>query len=218
MQITHFGHSCLLIQAGGARILIDPGCYSQGWAGLDDLDAILVTHRHRDHVDPVLLPARLTAQPELAAHVEPGVLEELILPTSTAMVPGDRLQFGQLSVDVVGGAHALIHPDIPQVGNVGLLVRAPGEPSVFHPGDALDVTPQSVDVLCVPMYAPWAKVSQTIDFVRAVTPRYTIPIHDGLLNDDGFELIAGHLIERTSGRFVPVRDQRPWTVTTAVTL
>lgn len=218
MKITRFGHSCVLVEAGGARVLIDPGVYSRGWESIATPDAVFITHRHADHADPVRLPAYLADRPDLPCYVEPGVNEQLIVPTTTAMASGQQITLGQLTVTVVGGLHAVIHPDIPRVGNFGLVLRALGEPSVFHPGDALDVTPDDIDVLCVPMMAPWEKVSQTIDFVRGVVPRQMIPIHDGLLNDDGFWMIAGHLSARTTAQFVPVRDPRPWTVTRGITL
>ena len=51
MQVTHFGHACVLVEQGTARILIDPGQWSDGFGGLRDLDGILITHRHPDHLD-----------------------------------------------------------------------------------------------------------------------------------------------------------------------
>ena len=51
MQLTHLGHSAVLVQTDGARILIDPGNFSDAWHGLTDLDAVLVTHRHPDHLE-----------------------------------------------------------------------------------------------------------------------------------------------------------------------
>ena len=46
MQITHFGHSCLLVEIDGTKVLFDPGNFSHGFDGIDDLDAILITHQH----------------------------------------------------------------------------------------------------------------------------------------------------------------------------
>lgn len=51
MQVTHFGHACVLVDLGTARILIDPGEWSEGFSGLRDLSGILITHKHSDHLD-----------------------------------------------------------------------------------------------------------------------------------------------------------------------
>ena len=78
-----------------------------------------------------------------------------------------------------GELHAVIHPDIPRITNVGFLVDG----SVFHPGDALTVPDQPVDTLMLPVMAPWNKISEVIDYVREVKPRRAIDIHDALLTD-----------------------------------
>jgi hypothetical protein len=40
MQITKFGHACLLIETSAARVLIDPGAFSAGFEKVDGLSAI----------------------------------------------------------------------------------------------------------------------------------------------------------------------------------
>ena len=49
MKITKFGHSCLLVEEGGARILLDPGKYSILQNNVENVDAIVITHEHQDH-------------------------------------------------------------------------------------------------------------------------------------------------------------------------
>jgi hypothetical protein len=68
---------------------------------------------------------------------------------------GASLELGPFVVEVVGGQHAVIHPDVPRIGNVGLLVRAGGT-TLFHPGDSYATAPDGVDVLAFPLNAPWA--------------------------------------------------------------
>ena len=41
MQITHLGHAAVLVETERARILIDPGNFSDRWHGITDLDAVL---------------------------------------------------------------------------------------------------------------------------------------------------------------------------------
>ena len=42
MQITHFGHSCVLVETATARLLFDPGSFSSGFEQLRDLTAVLL--------------------------------------------------------------------------------------------------------------------------------------------------------------------------------
>ena len=51
MRLTKFGHSCLLVEEGGDRVLLDPGSFSDGFEGLEGLTAVRVTHQHADHLD-----------------------------------------------------------------------------------------------------------------------------------------------------------------------
>ncbi len=78
-----------------------------------------------------------------------------------------------------GELHAVIHPDLPRVTNVGYLVDG----SLFHPGDALTVPGVPVETLMVPVHAPWNKVAEVIDYLREVKPRRALDIHDAYLAD-----------------------------------
>lgn len=45
MQLTHYGHCCVLLDTGSDRLLIDPGAFSSGFAGLEGLETLLVPDR-----------------------------------------------------------------------------------------------------------------------------------------------------------------------------
>lgn len=213
MELTHLGHSCLLVEVADQRVLIDPGTFSD----LDerDLSAVLITHQHPDHADPDRLPGLLRQNPAAQVWAEPQAAAALAEPLGDQagrvqpLDSGATLRLGPLEVTAVGERHALIHDHVPRIDNRGLVLRAEGVPTVFHPGDALDADPGEVDLLCVPVNAPWAAVRDTIGFVRRVAPRQAIiPIHDGLLNDTGRSMYLGHVATHGAEGGVAVLDLR----------
>jgi L-ascorbate metabolism protein UlaG (beta-lactamase superfamily) len=190
MRIAHLGHACLLVEAGGQRVLIDPGAFSPGFTDLTGLDVILVTHQHMDHVDVERLPALLEINPQARLYAEPeaAALMEGAGIAAEHTVAGRTLTFGQLQVTPVGDRHALINEALPRIGNLGLVLRSAGEPTLFHPGDAYDGEPGQVDILALPLNAPWTPSRDTIAFAARIAPRFCVPIHDALLSEIGRKL------------------------------
>jgi L-ascorbate metabolism protein UlaG (beta-lactamase superfamily) len=187
MRITHLGHSCLLLEYDDARILIDPGTLTADLEFVEDVDAILVTHEHPDHLDVDRVPALVKASPTARLLAEPGAVA-VLAEAGVAAEPfaaGQAVAFGSVAVTGVGGQHAVIHRDIPRIGNTGLVLTAEGSPTVFHPGDMIDTVPDGVDVLAVPLSAPWCAFKETADFVRAVAPAVAVPIHDAIVSPAG---------------------------------
>jgi L-ascorbate metabolism protein UlaG (beta-lactamase superfamily) len=177
MQITHFGHACVLLDTGSARILIDPGMFSTGFETLPGLTAVLLTHEHPDHVD-----AERVAALEVPVYAPFGAYQ--------SVKPGDRLELGGSRIEIVGGEHAVVHRDIPVVANVGYVVD---DGAFYHPGDSLVVPARPVDVLALPTSGPWLKLGEAVDFLRAVKPRTAGPIHESALANPAFafDLIRG---------------------------
>jgi L-ascorbate metabolism protein UlaG (beta-lactamase superfamily) len=188
VQVTHFGHSCVLLDTGAARLLVDPGTFSGGFEDLTGLDAVLVTHQHPDHLDPERLPALLRANPDARLLVDAGTAGQLGTGVDhEAVGPGASVAVGGARVDVLGGQHAVIHPDIPVIPNNAYLVDG----THLHPGDSLTVVPaEPVDVLFLPTAAPWQKLADAVTYLRAVAPRTAVPIHQGILAVPG--LYYGH--------------------------
>ena len=213
MKITQLGHSAVLVETSEVRLLIDPGNFSDAWHGLTDLDAILVTHLHPDHADPEHLPALVQANPGARVLVEPGVLDAVDLPRGEGLAADSQATVGGLTVSAVGGTHAVIHRDIPMIGNVGLVLEAEGEPTFFHPGDSLATVPAGVDLLAIPAYGPWAAMKETIDFVRDVDAAQGFLIHDGLLGERGWKLSFDRMGDMTSTTVADHRDSKPFEVT-----
>jgi len=201
VRITKFGHACIRIEYDGRALLIDPGMFT-GAEAVDGVDAVLITHEHADHVDPALLrrtDAAVWTIDSVAAQLQanaPDVAERVQL-----VDPGEQLSLAGLDVTVVGELHAVIHPELQRVTNSGYLVTD-GTTRLFHPGDSLTVPDDDVDVLCLPVSAPWLKVSEAIDFGRTVGAARNLAIHDKVYSEAGLGIIDGHL-----GRFLGAAGQ-----------
>jgi L-ascorbate metabolism protein UlaG (beta-lactamase superfamily) len=188
------GHAAVLIEASDTRVLIDPGNVSIAETfELEGLDGIVVTHQHPDHLDPERIGgllerndgATLLCDPETAAIVEHGVW--------TAHTHDDETYVGGLTVLGVGARHAEIVPQLRRIANTGVLVSANGEPTLFHPGDSYEHAPIGVDVLALPLSAPWAKISETVDFIDRVSPTTLFPIHDSAITERAYGTYWGHI-------------------------
>ena len=197
MRLTHLGHSCLLVESGDDRVLLDPGTFSD-FDGVTRLDAFFITHQHADHVDVAKLPGLLAANPGSSVYAEPQTVRALAEQGITAneTAAGRHVEVGGLRVTPVGELHAVIHEFLPRIGNLGLVISEQEGPTLFHPGDALDADPGvPVDLLGVPLNAPWCAVKETIAFVRRVQPAGVIPIHDALLTAPARAMYLKHVAD-----------------------
>lgn len=198
MRLTRFGHAALLVEHEGARVLIDPGAYSTRWHDLVELDAVLVTHAHHDHFDQEHITGLAASNPKAPIVAHPAVCS--LLPAGIAhraIEPGESFDVGGIRVNAVGGLHALVHDRIPRIPNLGLVLETTGGPRVFHPGDAYDFVPPSIDVLALPLTSPWSTAASTADFLLGVHPGLAFPIHDSGASELGratFMRIIGGLL------------------------
>ncbi|MFI6997422.1 MBL fold metallo-hydrolase [Nocardia sp. NPDC050175] len=212
MRIAHFGHSCLLVELHGKKVLFDPGTFSHGFEGLTDLDAIAITHQHPDHIDPNRIEALVDANPGARLLADPQTAQQREEKWE-AVHAGNVLTLGDLQITGGGGRHAVIHPEIPVVDNTVFQLGTPDDPAqLVHPGDSLWVPPVQVGVLAIPAAAPWMKLSEAVDYLRAVAPRTALPIHYGIIEQAAQGIYFGRLSEMgpagTEFTVVEPEDQR----------
>jgi L-ascorbate metabolism protein UlaG (beta-lactamase superfamily) len=206
MELTKQGHACVVLSDGDQRIVVDPGAFTDP-AALEGATAVLITHEHFDHFEPQRLRAALDADPALEVWTNASVAAQLEGLGGRVHVVGhgDAVTVAGLDVHVHGELHAVIHPDIPQIANVGFLIGG----HVFHPGDALTVPDEPVGTLLLPVHAPWSKIAEVIDYVRAVDADQAYAVHDGLLNDNGLAVVGGILGEKGPGTPTPYSRLAP---------
>jgi L-ascorbate metabolism protein UlaG (beta-lactamase superfamily) len=191
MRLTKFGHACVRIEHEGTVVVLDPGVFTDAEA-VDGADAVLITHEHGDHYDPDKLRATdapvftIDAVAQRIREDAPDVAERL-----NVVAPDERFDVG-VPVRAVGELHAVIHPEFPRFHNSGYVLEL-GERRVYHPGDALTPPGEAVDLLCVPVSAPWMKASEAIDFAREVKARRNLAIHDRVYSETGLGIVDGHM-------------------------
>ncbi len=207
MLLTKLGHSCVRLESGRARLVIDPGIWS-GPDALDGANAVLVTHEHVDHLDAEAVRTALTTDQKLRLWASESVAAQFadFGDRVSAVHHGDAFTTAGFDVRVYGTDHALVDRSIPIVTNTGFSVDG----KVFHPGDSYTVPEEPVLTLLVPVSAPWLKFSELADYIRAVAPERGYWIHDALLNDKGANLI-GNLLKVVPAKTGPAAHLEPGT-------
>jgi L-ascorbate metabolism protein UlaG (beta-lactamase superfamily) len=195
MKITMIGHSTLLIEVGGQRVLTDPFFGLRGHIAyarlappartreeLEDVGLVLVSHDHWDHVDRRFLRALGEGVPVLAPRMAAWAMKLLGVKAPIGMRPWEVRRLGALTVTAVPALH--IAP------TVGYVVEGGGK-SVYFAGDTyhgkfmkeigrrfkLDVALMPVTTFRTPMTMGEAGAVRA---VRDLVPSVVIPIHLGI--------------------------------------
>ena len=182
MRLTKYEHACFTLEKDGKLLIVDPGVVTTDLGAPENVVAIVVTHEHADHFDPNALGALVAHNPETRIFAHESITSQLgeALP-NTAVVAGEGIEVGPFRLEFYGGDHAVIHPDLPLIANLGVMINN----TVYYPGDSFTLPERPVDTLALPVGAPWLKISEVFDFLMAVKPRFAFPTHDGVLSEFG---------------------------------
>jgi L-ascorbate metabolism protein UlaG (beta-lactamase superfamily) len=187
-RITWIGHSTVLIEMDGVRLLTDPLLRRRvlhlrrvvaDAAELGELDAVLISHGHADHLDAGSLEhldvARVIAPPGVALRVH-GWADDVV-----ELGLGEELEVGAVRVTATAAEHG--------AGAVGYL--ASGSARIYFAGDTdlfdgmRELAP-GLDVALLPI-GGWGprvpaghldplRAAQALELLR---PRIAVPIHWG---------------------------------------
>jgi len=189
MHITKLGHCCLLIETNGKRILTDPGFLSTSQNDLVNVDIILVTHEHKDHLHTESLEIILKNNPNAVVVTNSSVgkiLTDLKIPYD--ILEGENsAQFLDINLAACDGKHEEIVGEYGQVQNTGYFI----DEKLFYPGDAYTNPGRNVPALALPVAGPWCKVSEVIKYALEIKPRIAFPVHDGILTEAGQAITHG---------------------------
>ncbi|WP_353828263.1 MBL fold metallo-hydrolase [Agromyces sp. SYSU T0242] len=206
MRITKLEHAALVVEHSGNRLFIDPGKFTTPITEASGAVGVVITHLHDDHWTPEQLGRIADRSPGVrvlgpagvvAAAAEAGIEVQEV-------GAGDTEEIGPFRLRFFGGTHAVIHPSIPVIDNVGVLVND----ALYYAGDSFAV-PEGVevDVLAAPAGAPWMKIAESMDYLMAVRPRRAFPTHEMVLSRAGKDLSNVRLAwatEQVGGTYLPL--------------
>jgi len=177
MKITKLGHCCLLIEIKGVRFLTDPGNYTTLQNEIKNVDVVVISHEHTDHLHIESVKTILKNNPQaiIISNGSVGKILEKENITYTKVTDGEEYNIKDVTIKGYGQKHAPIYKDYEQTENTGYFFNN----KLFYPGDAFTKIEEPVDILAFPVAAPWLNIEQAMDYVLSVKPRVAIPVHDG---------------------------------------
>jgi len=190
MRLTKLEHAALIVEDSGDRLFIDPGKFTTPITEAHGALAIVITHEHDDHWTPAQLDRILEQSPEVRIFGPAGVAAAASGYPVETVTAGETRELGPFRLRFFGGRHAVIHPSIPVIDNLGVLVND----ALYYGGDAFSAPEGvAVEVLAAPAAAPWMKLSEAMDYVERVAPKRAFPTHEMLLSRAGKDLSNARL-------------------------
>ena len=168
MRLTKYRHACIVLEEQGQKLVIDPGEFSTEFGGVDNIAAVIVTHIHGDHFSAQNLQTILTTNQNAKVFTTPEVAAQWQNAHVVAVKAGDKHQVGPFALEFFGEKHSEIHALKPVADNVGVMVNE----QLYYPGDSLTTPGRAVPILALPANAPWIKVSESIEFLKAIQPTW----------------------------------------------
>lgn len=184
LKIYFLGHGSLMLDLGGKVIHVDPFSRVADYAALPKADLILITHEHRDHLDPEALKhirapqTKVICTERAAAQLEGGLV----------MKNGDSLSVDGIQVEAVP-AYNIVHkresgePFHPKGHGNGYVLTLGGL-RLYLAGDTEDIPEmaalQDIHIAFLPMNLPYTMTPQmTAAAARAFLPKVLYPYHYG---------------------------------------
>jgi len=218
-SITFLGHATVLLELAGMRILTDPLVFERllilrrASTRLDpalhrDIDAVLISHLHVDHlhIRSLLEVGRATRV------IMPAGGERLLTGHGFTRVegvrPGDVMDVGPVRVTATFADHDGRRPPLGPAGPpLGFVLEA-GPTKIYFAGDT-DVFPgmadlaPSLDLAMLPVWGWGPRLGhghmnprRAAEALRLLAPRYAVPIHWGTLWPYGLgRVVPGRLTD-----------------------
>ena len=193
LKITFVGHGTLMFTLGDTIIHVDPVSSEADYGKMPKADLILITHEHRDHLDPAAIAA---VREEHTTLLLPPKCAPMV-PGGTVMRNGDARTAAGLRIEAVP-AYNVMHkrpsgePFHPRGDGNGYVIMF-GDTRVYVAGDTENVVEmrqlKDIAVAFLPMNMPYTMTPRMVaSAARAFRPKILYPYHFG--NTDTSELVT----------------------------
>lgn len=226
LTIEYVGHATLRVGLDGTRFLTDPALRTRIGPlsrhvpppALEtrpgEIDAVLVSHLHLDHLDLPSLRSLGSGVPVVAPRGAGGWLRARGIAEVTELSAGEIAVVGGVRVRAVTARHGGFRPfGRPAAGALGYLIE--GTRSVYFAGDTglfeeMAELAGAVDVALLPVggWGPTLRARDHLDPVDAaraaarIRPGYAVPIHWGTYWPSGLGWVRPARRHGPPGRFV----------------
>ena len=190
MRATFLGHACFLIEAEGKKVIIDPFLSGNPQAAMKpeevEVDAVLVTHGHGDHLGDAIDIAKATEALVVAPYELAVYCERRGVRAHPMQIGGARqFPFGWVKLTPAWHGSAVINDRIEYTGNpCGFVLRAGGK-TLYHAGDTglfgdmeLIGKREKIDLACLPIGDNFVMGPEDAAYaVELLKPRMVVPMH-----------------------------------------
>ena len=203
MKITKYDQSCVVIEKEGRKMIIDPVEFVTKIPVTSDIDVVLVTHSHADHLTPDVLEEIISKNPEVEILTTEDNME---IGATKSVKKGDEITISKFDMKFFGENHASIIPNNIPCENIGVVIND----TIIHPGDSFDTPPISkVKVLLPAISAPWLKTYEIMRYINTIKPKKVVPVHDALLSDVGKTIYSNWLKKSCDEIDAEYRELKP---------
>lgn len=186
MRITKYPQSCFILEKNGERIIVDPGNFVAEKYKAEDLpevEGILITHRHADHLYPPLVQALtrggtvpVIANQDVADFLGDGIVTSVVR-------DGEELGVAGFTVKAYERAHVLMPDGSEGPQNTGFMI----DDTFFHGGDTSDVNGITAKIAAIPIAGPDISPRDAFRMAQELQPETVIPMHyDFFIADPDF--------------------------------
>jgi L-ascorbate metabolism protein UlaG (beta-lactamase superfamily) len=198
-RVNWFGHSTVVIEIDGTRLITDPALRRRIWhlrrseavsaAALGELDGILISHTHFDHLDLASLEQLDRSLPVVVPRGASGLVTRRGFGRVLELATGEELELGGVSVQATHAEHASGRgPFSPRLSALGYVVS--GSANVYFAGDTDLFEGMSelgpLDLALLPIWGWGARLPaghldprRAAEALRLLHPKGAVPIHWG---------------------------------------